>query len=550
MPFYSRSDWTSCRKLTLWDVDIIKNHGYYIPPETNVEELDQKLQDLSIYTHLAWYIRDQMDRTRPKTNLGAKHRSTYYILARDGVSRVVEMQSPKANQFAMKVYQANKKCTYDTHKPPILVVDKFYRFWKGQNTTPNAFRSCWHGNALLIKLTEDGKEYIELSGNHTYKYTLNDGEEIKVYYAPINTDTRWAYASDHPGNLKDFYSVSWAVTNQGRVLHHGKIIDDPLGWPKTPFFSLLYRDYFKKIEAEERKEAGVKFNDWGEELFCQCEDKDDCTECEQKMKAKRVTSYPPGLGHPYPIDEMDVNMWNIDPIKNSIFFSVKDLDQRPRIIEQIKLINWDYLERIDWSYLNVSNQELDIWRPYDKNRQDQYQIMTNGYCNFGLRESAGQLKIYNEYEWSEDQAGHDFQNFKGEPCLVLDEYLGYWIGLNNSEHYHGAEHGNTIIIHVKENQYIAVETNVVEFTLPAERSILAYYSPIGNNGVPYPLIILDDESIVFNYRIHPADSFCLPKTPLFGNLINNQIYGGVPNIGTYHPSIKLDQIERLVNGSS
>lgn len=69
-----------------------------------------------------------------------------------------------------------------------------------------------------------------------------------------------------------------------------------------------------------------------------------------------------------------------------------------------------------------------------------------------------------------------------------------WIGdntypVNQTKHYepNGRYPGNSILLHLKGNQYIFVGDSI--FSFKTAEPILEYHSPIGNSDVPYPYAI-------------------------------------------------------------
>ena len=54
--------------------------------------------------------------------------------------------------------------------------------------------------------------------------------------------------------------------------------------------------------------------------------------------------------------------------------------------------------------------------------------------------------------------------------------------------------GNTILLHIDSNKYVYIGDNIFEFKI--DDIINEYYSPVGNNDVPYP-IALGSNNIYF-----------------------------------------------------
>ena len=54
--------------------------------------------------------------------------------------------------------------------------------------------------------------------------------------------------------------------------------------------------------------------------------------------------------------------------------------------------------------------------------------------------------------------------------------------------------GNTILLHTKDNEYVYIGAEVCMFKTETDRYITQYISPIGNNDVPYPYAIDNDQN--------------------------------------------------------
>ena len=56
-----------------------------------------------------------------------------------------------------------------------------------------------------------------------------------------------------------------------------------------------------------------------------------------------------------------------------------------------------------------------------------------------------------------------------------------------SEEYGKLFDGNSILVHIKNNKYTYIGSEIYEFSI--NDSIIKFYSTIGNNNVPYPVIL-------------------------------------------------------------
>ena len=71
-------------------------------------------------------------------------------------------------------------------------------------------------------------------------------------------------------------------------------------------------------------------------------------------------------------------------------------------------------------------------------------------------------------------------------------YLNIWIGEDECDK--KFSYGNNILVHLSKNQYLFIGMEIVSFTL--KRKVVDFYSPIGNNDVPYPWFS-DDQNYVY-----------------------------------------------------
>jgi len=82
-----------------------------------------------------------------------------------------------------------------------------------------------------------------------------------------------------------------------------------------------------------------------------------------------------------------------------------------------------------------------------------------------------------------------------DPTMFLNSYSTY-------------DKGNSVLLHVSANNYIFVGKNIYEFTMEGGEEVDAYYSPIGSNAVPYPVIIGSKNVYFMLDRIYiPKEAF-------------------------------------------
>jgi len=68
--------------------------------------------------------------------------------------------------------------------------------------------------------------------------------------------------------------------------------------------------------------------------------------------------------------------------------------------------------------------------------------------------------------------------------MYIKSYIGGNDYLDNKENV-----GNSIILQIEENKYMYIGSEIYTFELSNDDEIIQYYSPVGNNDVPYPYIV-------------------------------------------------------------
>jgi len=104
--------------------------------------------------------------------------------------------------------------------------------------------------------------------------------------------------------------------------------------------------------------------------------------------------------------------------------------------------------------------------------------------------------------------------------LSIVDFKDFFIG-NNIINKTKNTIGNSILVHLNNKTYIYIGENIFKFN--AFDTILKYFSPIGNNDVPYPYAVGDeytyliiDQVYIKNELLHEAD----PYTQYYDNTKN------------------------------
>lgn len=92
------------------------------------------------------------------------------------------------------------------------------------------------------------------------------------------------------------------------------------------------------------------------------------------------------------------------------------------------------------------------------------------------------------YKNNKDKYDKIYKKYK-----FIKKYIGKSSGLTKSCAHKKEEsklfNGNTILLQLTENKYVYISKDIYE--LKINEKIKKYYSPVGNNDVPYPVILTD-----------------------------------------------------------
>jgi hypothetical protein len=126
-----------------------------------------------------------------------------------------------------------------------------------------------------------------------------------------------------------------------------------------------------------------------------------------------------------------------------------------------------------------------------------YLIHDNGGLPFMVSVENNYVDIFSytfSYDIPHEQLQEIIDNKSGWNNFVMriNNPLKVFVGIDNQERIDEREDGNTMLIQSSSNKYIYVGPEIFEFT--SDEQIQEYYSPIGNNDVPYPYAIVKAES--------------------------------------------------------
>jgi hypothetical protein len=140
-----------------------------------------------------------------------------------------------------------------------------------------------------------------------------------------------------------------------------------------------------------------------------------------------------------------------------------------------------------------------------------YEIIDNGGTPFLVFDYISRVDVYNQVYNAESN------QYEIQGKIMESKYNKIFVGDNelNAPDYDlkkGTGRGNTVLLQVDKNKYIYIGDGIRSFTTKEGDVIQQYYSPVGNNAVPYPYalgqkyayLLLDDTYI-------PLEMFDLTK---------------------------------------
>ena len=148
-----------------------------------------------------------------------------------------------------------------------------------------------------------------------------------------------------------------------------------------------------------------------------------------------------------------------------------------------------------------------------------YEIIDNGPIPFVVFDYGGRVDVYNQH-YDEETNEYEMQG-----KIMDSKYIKIFVGDNelNAPDYDlekGSGRGNTILLQTGKDEYTYIGDGIRSFRTKDGDVIEKYYSPVGNNAVPYPYavgqkyvyLMLDDE-------YEPVEDFDLTKD------VYTQFYG-------------------------
>ena len=125
-----------------------------------------------------------------------------------------------------------------------------------------------------------------------------------------------------------------------------------------------------------------------------------------------------------------------------------------------------------------------------------YYIHDNGWCPFLVIDDKKNKKI----QIYSAKVTNDEVNY--EKNVYNTKYTNIYIGddpSNITKNKKLSVKGNSILVHINKNKYLWIGMEILEVNIPEK--ILKFYSPVGNNDVPYPYAIGKENTFLFLEKI-------------------------------------------------
>jgi len=140
-----------------------------------------------------------------------------------------------------------------------------------------------------------------------------------------------------------------------------------------------------------------------------------------------------------------------------------------------------------------------------------YEIIDNGATPFVVFDYGNRVDVYNQH-YDEETNEYEIQG-----KIMGSKYLRIFVGDNdlNAPDYDlkkGSGRGNTILLQTGKNKYTYIGDGIRSFTTKDGDVIQKYYSPVGNNAVPYPYAV-GEKYVYFmlDHEYEPVEDFDLTK---------------------------------------
>ena len=140
-----------------------------------------------------------------------------------------------------------------------------------------------------------------------------------------------------------------------------------------------------------------------------------------------------------------------------------------------------------------------------------YEILDNRWTPFLVFDYGDHIDVYNQ-KYNKETDEYEIQG-----KIMQTKYINIFVGDNDLkfddyEMEKGEGRGNSILLQTGKNKYIYIGDGIRSFTTKNSDVIKKYYSPVGNNVVPYPYAVGEKYVYFMLGNVHqPVEDFDLKK---------------------------------------
>jgi hypothetical protein len=176
---------------------------------------------------------------------------------------------------------------------------------------------------------------------------------------------------------------------------------------------------------------------------------------------------------------------------------------------------------------------------------DRYFVHDNGGRPFMVCIRENSVSVFrqpeSEYLWDEDwDEARENPLYYKEHLMTFENPIKIWI----SHDYFENCHGNTILIQINNTEYVWIGQHISKFF--SNRPIIASYSNLGNNDVPYPVALTDSDILFLLDDVQYSRSDFNLQTEMEWADAYMQFYGHTPGLNENAKSRPIEQCKTLV----
>lgn len=140
-----------------------------------------------------------------------------------------------------------------------------------------------------------------------------------------------------------------------------------------------------------------------------------------------------------------------------------------------------------------------------------YEILDNRWTPFLVFDYGDHIDVYNQ------KYNKEIDEYEIQGKIMQTKYINIFVGDNDLkfddyEMKKGEGRGNSILLQTGKNKYIYIGDGIRSFTTKNGDVIKKYYSPVGNNVVPYPYAVGEKYVYFMLGNVHqPVEDFDLKK---------------------------------------